>query len=80
MDLADERGFRVNTPRDPSRRGNMVCVDFPGAERLHHELLRRRFLIDHRPTSGLRVSPHFYTRDDELHALFAEIDRLRRAR
>jgi kynureninase len=78
MELADARGLRVNTPRDPARRGNMVCVDFPGAERAHRELLRRRFLIDYRPGSGIRISPHFYTRDDELFALFAEIDRLRR--
>ena len=41
------------------------------------ELLRREVLVDYRPGAGIRVSPHFYTRDDELHALFAEIDRLR---
>ncbi len=78
VDLADERGFRVNTPREPTRRGSMVCVDFPGAERVHLELLKRRFLVDHRPGSGIRISPHFYTRDDELHAVFSEIDRIRR--
>jgi len=77
MDLADARGFRVNTPREDARRGNMVCVDFPGAERVHLELLKRRFLIDYRPGSGIRMSPHFYTRDDELHAIFDEIDRIR---
>jgi kynureninase len=80
FDLADERGFRINSPRDPLRRGNMVCVDFPGAERVHLELLKRKFLIDYRPGSGIRISPHFYTRDDELHAIFEEIDRLRRRR
>ncbi len=78
MALADERGFRVNTPREPDRRGNMVCVDFDGAEPVHRELLRRRFLLDYRPRCGIRLSPHFYTRDDELHAVFDEIDRLRR--
>jgi kynureninase len=80
MGLADARGFRVNTPREDARRGNMVCVDFPGAERVHRELLRRRFLIDYRPGSGIRMSPHFYTRDDELHAIFDEIDRIRYTR
>lgn len=76
VELADERGFKVNTPREPTRRGNMVCVDFDGAERVHHELLKRRFLIDYRPGSGIRMSPHFYTRDDELDALFREVDKL----
>lgn len=77
MGLADERGFRVNTPREAPRRGNMVCVDFDGAERVHRKLLERRFLVDYRAGSGIRISPHFYTRDDELEAVFAEIDRLR---
>lgn len=80
IDLANVRGFRINTPADWRRRGNMVCVDFPGAERVHLELLKRRFLIDYRPGSGIRMSPHFYTRDDELLAIFEEIDRLRHRR
>jgi kynureninase len=76
--LADEMGLKVNTPRDPSRRGGMVCVDFPGSEAVHLELLRRRFLIDWRPKCGIRISPHFYTTDDEIEAIFKEIGRLRR--
>jgi kynureninase len=77
MDLARERSFRLNTPASPERRGNMIAVDFEGAERAHLALLDRGFLLDHRPGSGIRLSPHFYTRDDELHAVFREIDRWR---
>jgi kynureninase len=76
--IADEMGLKVNTPHDPERRGGMICVDFPDSERVHHELLKRHFLIDWRPKCGIRISPHFYTTDDELDAVFAEIKKLRR--
>lgn len=31
-------------------------------------------LCDYRPGAGVRLSPHFYTRDDELDAAVATID------
>ena len=34
-------------------------------------LAERHILVDHRPEAGIRVSPHFYTRMDEL-TQFAE--------
>jgi kynureninase len=75
--LADEQGLKVNTPRDPDRRGGMVCVDFPGSQRVHDQLLRRGFLVDWRPGSGIRLSPHFYTTDDEIKSIMDEIRTLR---
>ena len=76
--MAEELGLQVNSPRDPARRGGMVCLDFPGAEQAHHELIRDRFLIDYRPRCGIRISPHFYTADDEIEAVLKKISRLRR--
>lgn len=77
IELADGLGLRVNTPRDPSRRGGMVCLDFPGADGVHRHLLDQRFLVDYRPNCGIRVSPHFYTADEELEAVVNAIARLR---
>ncbi|MBI2930521.1 MAG: aminotransferase class V-fold PLP-dependent enzyme [Planctomycetes bacterium] len=79
IEMADDLGLKVNTPRHPSQRGGMVCVDFPGAEEAHRRLLKRRFLLDYRPRCGIRLSPHFYTTDAELEAVMKEISRLRRA-
>lgn len=78
IDLADEYGFTVNTPREPEERGGMVCVDCEGSAEISKELLKRRFLIDHRPRCGIRISPHFYTRDAELEAIMKQIRELRR--
>ena len=35
-------------------------------------LAERSIMVDHRPDAGIRVSPHFYTREDEL-VRFAEV-------
>jgi kynureninase len=75
--LVEERGFRVNTPREDAVRGGTVCFDFDGAEAVSRELVRRRFFHDYRPRCGVRVSPHLYTTDDELRAFIEELDRVR---
>ncbi|MCA1641528.1 MAG: hypothetical protein LC785_06150 [Acidobacteria bacterium] len=30
------------------------------------ELVRREIVCDYRPGAGIRLSPHFYTKDEEL--------------
>ena len=50
-----------------------MAIDPPHAYEVSRELLRRNFLVDFRPGAGIRVSPHFYTRDDELEAVVREI-------
>jgi kynureninase len=73
IDLAEEAGFRVNTPRDPGRRGGVVIVDVPNGYEVTRELARREILVDYRPGAGIRIAPHFYTTDDELDHTIAEI-------
>lgn len=51
-----------------------IAIVVPEAERVAAELGRRGILCDPRPEVGLRVAPHFYTRDDEIDRAFAAID------
>ncbi len=70
MKLAEEAGFRVNTPRDPKHRGGTVSVWHEDAERLCKELIAREIICDYRPRAGIRLSPHFYNTEAELeHAI-----------
>ncbi len=62
---ADEYGFRVVSPRAPERRGGTVVFDVPNAQQVCETLLAQDVLLDFRPGVGLRLAPHFYTRDDE---------------
>ena len=66
IELADRHGWKVNTPRDPERRGGTVSIDMPHAQEVCAELLKRDILVDYRPKAGVRMSPHFYTDDHEL--------------
>ncbi len=77
MELADEQGLTVRTPRAPERRGNTVCMEFEGSEDACGKLIERGFVVDHRPGAGVRVSPHFYNSDEECRAIMAEIQSLR---
>jgi len=76
VELADARGWPVNTPRDPDRRGGTVSIDMPNAQDVCARLLERDVLVDFRPKAGVRLSPHFYTKDDELDIAIAAIDEI----
>ena len=70
--LADERGWPVSAPRDPSRRGGTVALDVPHGAEVAQALLARDVIIDYRPGAGIRVAPHFYTTDEEIERVAAE--------
>jgi kynureninase len=63
------RGFAVTSPTDPARRGGSLTVKLGEGESgpaFVAALEQRGVLVDHRPDAGLRVSPHFYTKLEEL--------------
>jgi len=65
MEGAKARGWRVNTPENPAERAGTVSVDCPQAAEVCRELLRREILVDYRPKAGVRLSPHFYNKEEE---------------
>ena len=73
LELADARGFRCTTPRDPDRRGGTVAIDVEHGYEISRSLKALDILCDYRPGAGIRLSPHFYTRDEELDAAVAAI-------
>jgi len=80
IELADERGWRVNTPRNPEQRGGTVSIDMPDSQQVCAELIKREVLVDFRPKAGVRMSPHFYTRDEELDVAIATVEEILRER
>ena len=73
IDLADEAGFAVRSPRDPDRRGGTVTVDVPEAAAVYAELEEGGVLGDFRPGAGIRFGPHFFTTDDEIRFAIAQL-------
>jgi kynureninase len=80
MQLAGAHGWRVNTPRDPEKRGGTVSIDMPDSQEVCRELLRREILVDWRPNAGVRLSPHFYNGDEELDRAMAAVEEILRDR
>ena len=74
--LADQRGWKVSAPRNPAERGGTVAVDMPNSKEVCAELLKRDVLVDWRPGAGVRMSPHLYTKDEELDIAFAACDEI----
>jgi kynureninase len=77
LELADREGYRCTTPRDPSRRGGTVAIDVENGYEISRSLKSLDILCDYRPGAGIRLSPHFYTRDNELDAAIAAIGEIR---
>lgn len=75
--LAEEQGFRVTSPKDPAQRGGTITVWDGHAAAITKELIRREFIVDYRPGAGVRISPHFYTKDEELEMIIAEMKKIR---
>lgn len=75
--LAEEAGFQVTSPKDPAQRGGTITVWDDNAAAITKELIRRDFIVDYRPGAGVRISPHFYTKDEELELIVAEMKTIR---
>jgi len=75
IELADAKGYTVNAPRDPARRGGTVAIDVPHGYEVTQHLLSRNILVDYRVGAGIRIAPHFFTREDELDEAVSEIDK-----
>ena len=76
IEMAEDCGFKVNSPKNPAQRGGTVVIDVPNGYEVTQELARRDCLVDYRPGAGMRVAPHFYTKDEEIDAIVLEIRKI----
>ncbi|MEM9458007.1 MAG: aminotransferase class V-fold PLP-dependent enzyme [Myxococcota bacterium] len=67
IERAQAAGLQIHSPLDDERRTGFVAVDFPDSQRVSRQLVHERFKHDWRPGCGLRIGPHFYNTEDEVH-------------
>lgn len=67
IERANAAGYTVNSPLDPAHRAGTVTLDPSHAYEVSRELLARNVIIDYRPQAGIRLAPHFYNSDEEVH-------------
>ena len=73
IELLDDAGFEISSPREPARRGGTVLVRTPDDAAVHRELGERGIICDFRPGAGVRLGPHFYNTEDELRETVAQL-------
>jgi kynureninase len=73
---ARARGWRVNTAQTPADRGGTISIDCPHAFEVCRELLARDILVDYRPQAGIRISPHYYNREEECDFALSQIEEI----
>ena len=77
FNLAESEGFTVTSPRESKNRGGTITIAHERADLMTKELIAREFIVDFRPGAGIRVSPHFYTKDEELELFVKELKNIR---
>ena len=67
IELADAAGYEINTPRKAEDRAGTITVKPEHAYEISRELIARNIVVDYRENAGIRIAPHFYNSDTEIH-------------
>lgn len=67
IEFALERGWKVNSPHDVNHRGGSVMIGVDDGPAMVERLAEKKVFADCRPGVGLRISPHFFNTDEEVH-------------
>jgi kynureninase len=78
LEGAKARGWRVNSTENPEQRAGTISVECPHAMEVSRELLARDILVDYRPQAGIRISPHFYNRQEECDFALSQMEEILR--
>jgi selenocysteine lyase/cysteine desulfurase len=78
IEQIDKRGFELLSPRSAAQRAGIVTFRVPGADThsLYKGLMQQQVVCAER-CGGIRFSPHFYNRLDEVERAFQLLERLR---
>jgi kynureninase len=81
LHAAQARDYPVFTPTLEERRGGAVSMGLPHAFQVKQALEKRGIKVDYRrgeegEDDVIRIGPHFYTQEEEIHHLFQVVDRI----
>jgi len=73
LDRAQATGLTVHSPLADEQRTGFVAVDFADSEAASKQLIAEHYKLDWRPNCGLRLGPHFYNTEAEVHRMMDRI-------
>lgn len=65
VERAQAHDLVIRSPLDPEQRSGHISLDVPDGYEACQVLLQEDIVVDYRPEAGIRLSPHFYTRESE---------------
>lgn len=79
IENSKRRDFGIFSPQEDSFRGGAVSVHLPHAFQVKQALEARKIKVDYRKGENsepdvIRIGPHFYTLEEEIHSFFETID------
>ena len=73
IDRAQAHGLTIHSPVADEQRTGFVAVDFPDSLAAGKQLIAEHYKLDWRPHCGLRLGPHFYNTEAEVHRMMDRI-------
>lgn len=73
IDRAQGAGLQIHSPTESRARTGFVAVEFSNSEQVSEQLIEERYKHDWRPGCGLRLGPHFYNTEAEVHRMMDRI-------
>jgi kynureninase len=73
IERAQAADLTVHSPLADEQRTGFVAVDFATSEAASKQLIDERYKLDWRPNCGLRLGPHFYNTETEVHRLMDRV-------
>ncbi|MFL6210774.1 MAG: aminotransferase class V-fold PLP-dependent enzyme [Pyrinomonadaceae bacterium] len=68
VEYALAHGWQLHSPLSSAARGGSIMIGVADAPDMVARLAERKVFVDWRPGVGLRMSPHFFNTDEEVHA------------
>ncbi len=78
VERARDAGLQIHSPLAPEQRTGFVAVEFSNSAEVSEQLIEERYKHDWRPGCGLRLGPHFYNTEEEVHRMMDRIVALAR--
>jgi len=75
-DRAEEKGFRIATPRPWKERAGIISFDVPDPEKIRKGLFERNIIVNVKDGRRLRTATHFYNTKEEIDQLLEEMSNL----
>jgi selenocysteine lyase/cysteine desulfurase len=75
-DRAEEKGFRITTPKPWKERAGIISFEMPNPEQIRRKLHERKIIVNVKDGRYLRTATHFYNTKEEIDRLVEELSNL----